>query len=175
MQRDTSSRKIHWAVGILFGTALILPFIGMAETFVNLGESEDIRCVTLCAEKKALVDAKKLPKTELCPYEGPKIYPCKVNAPGGTVSGMCIFGKGCEATSASGQKGGNALDQGMQQLGQLLGKLMEMMKQGDKADGRDRYRHWPRRLRRRLHDNAAHELSSARRRTAEMLLLSSWI
>lgn len=54
--------------------------------------------------------------------------PCFDHTNGGTVNGICIAQKKCLGQSASGLGGkGNALDAGLQQLGQLLGPLMQKL------------------------------------------------
>ncbi len=57
-------------------------------------------------------------------------------SPVGPVSGKCVAVGLCKADNAPGEGGkGNALDPGMAKLGEMLGKLMEMMKPKDGGGG----------------------------------------
>lgn len=62
--------------------------------------------------------------------------PCQEPSPVGPVPGLCVAPLKCKAMSAPGEGGkGNALDQGMSKLGEILGKLMEALKPKDGGGG----------------------------------------
>jgi hypothetical protein len=100
----------------------------LANAQANIGSPADATCISFCA----MMAAQKPPA--ICP-QPPALQACQTTAPGGgTVAGICMP-DGCKATSASGLKGGNSLDQGLSQLGQILGKLLSSLGGGGGGGG----------------------------------------
>lgn len=126
-------------VGIVFALALVGSFSTIALAFesgINLsmsGTPITPECVNPANPCPCKMKPDKEGKCTL-PGDGVLKCVCKQSVPGGTVTGFCGNNIGyCQGTNAPGQDGKNALDQGLSKLGEMLGKIMEMMKKDDKG------------------------------------------
>jgi PKD repeat protein len=121
-------------IGLYITLSILVAFPVLANAQTNAAAAQNAECAAKCQADATQAQAAKNPSLNCVGLGGAKIETCNYSAPGANVPGQCLVGMVCQAISASGLNGGNAMSS-LSQLSGLLGQVLGKLMQGSSGSG----------------------------------------